>query len=49
MGSEKPGFAKSIASMHTIEVIEIHPDGPIRRGMTLLTTNEITKLVEFYG
>jgi len=32
-----------------IEVIGTHAGGPIRRGMTLLTTNEIAGLVVFWA
>ena len=31
-----------------VEVFGAHITGPIRRGMTLLTANEIAELVEFY-
>ena len=42
-----PGFLTHV--IYTIEVIEAHPDGPYRREMTLLTTNENAELVEFYA
>ena len=32
-----------------VEVIGAYVNGPIRIGMTLLTTNEIAELVVFYG
>ena len=34
---------------HTVEVIGTHAGGPIRRGVTLLTTNEIAGLVVFWA
>ena len=32
-----------------LEVLRAHADGPIRRGMTLLTSNEIAGLVVFWA
>ena len=34
---------------YMIKVIGAHVDGPIRIGMTLLTTSVIVELIEFYG
>ena len=38
----------SLPRRYMIEIIGAHDDGPIRKKMTLLTTNEITGLFIFY-